>query len=234
MVNKSHLIDNMTFSFVPFSRRTNPFEVYIPAFYWEYPEGRQHIEYISRAGQVIQNVYTRTDSLYLNQLEVVLQLGYKNAQIAFKNEAVGGYTVIRIDAFPRPSYVHKAGQSRNTVGSIDYRVIIDGVQKDYKSTIRHMEIGSTTVPALTRIIGSGDDWFVFGISPHPHEVKYRGRLLDGRSYALICGPWAILLTDDLRFDSLACLSLVQDRKLYVDRFLYTVNPYITKSILLVG
>lgn len=76
------------------------------------------------------------------------------------------------------------------------------------------------------------DIFSFGLSPLLHKVKYAGNLLNGSSYMFVCGTWGILLDDEFRFDSLAILSRIHVRPTMivttVDKFLYTVNPYIMK------
>ena len=74
--------------------------------------------------------------------------------------------------------------------------------------------------------------FSFGLSPQEYTFTYRGRQLGGTSLAYMCGPFAVLLDDDLSFDTLVALRGVQYNELIVDKFVYTVNTYIIKVMAL--
>lgn len=78
-----------------------------------------------------------------------------------------------------------------------------------------------------------DTVFNFGLTQDQYGVVYRGKQLEGTTYVLFMHAWAILLTDDMQFDSLVVLNGVKGGKLSVERFLYTVNPYIVKTMTLV-
>lgn len=80
----------------------------------------------------------------------------------------------------------------------------------------------------------GADTLSFGISPHQYEVSYRGRKLNGSSYAWLYGASAVLLGDDLSFDSLVLLGRCSNESLDIQRVLYTVNPYIVRVQTLLG
>lgn len=74
--------------------------------------------------------------------------------------------------------------------------------------------------------------FSFGIPSVKFDVKYKGKRLTGMWHVLLYGPMAILLDDNMKFDSLAIMSAVKDGLVTVEKFLYTVNPYITKIMVL--
>lgn len=80
--------------------------------------------------------------------------------------------------------------------------------------------------------GLARDKFCFGIKHTPYSVIYHGRKLEGSCYAFLCGTWAILLDDDLSFDSLVTLRDNAQSSLVVDKFLYTQNSYILKVLML--
>lgn len=74
--------------------------------------------------------------------------------------------------------------------------------------------------------------FSFGIPSVKFDVKYKGNRLNGMWHVLLYGPMAVLLDDNMKFDSLAIMSAVKDGLVTVEKFLYTTNPYIAKVITL--
>lgn len=84
------------------------------------------------------------------------------------------------------------------------------------------------------------DWFPFGILPNQYQVHYKGHQMGGSCYALLLGPAAVLMDDDLQFDSLVFLNGVkgpikgksETYDIDVGRFMYTANRYVVKFITL--
>lgn len=79
---------------------------------------------------------------------------------------------------------------------------------------------------------NGADCFLYGLSDKQMSVSYRGEQLGGESYVLFCGPWGILLDDEFRFDSLALFAGYSEGCVNVDKFMYTVNKYVMKIMML--
>lgn len=81
---------------------------------------------------------------------------------------------------------------------------------------------------------SAKDMLYFGIRYEPFSIFYKNRKLNGKSLALLCGTYAILLGDDFSFDSLVSLKTVSEQHLELDKVAYTVNPYLLKTVVLMG
>lgn len=74
--------------------------------------------------------------------------------------------------------------------------------------------------------------FYYGVSRQQYEICYKDKMLSGKCYALLCGAFAVLLDDDMSFDSLAILKGADVEKLTVERFVYSRNSYVVKMMTL--
>lgn len=95
--------------------------------------------------------------------------------------------------------------------------------------------GFFVVPDLAELnapVGHMHDCFQAGISAKQYKILYKGRWLDGKSFAFIYGTVGILLSDTLAFDSLVLLRGVGECELVVEQFVHTVNPYVLKAMML--
>lgn len=73
--------------------------------------------------------------------------------------------------------------------------------------------------------------FSYGLMQKQIKVYYRNKLL-GKSLVYMFGAWAVILDDDLRFDALAVIDGCEAEEISIKRFLYTVNPYIVKKMVM--
>ena len=72
----------------------------------------------------------------------------------------------------------------------------------------------------------------YGLRNKQYHVTFKGKRLGGTCYAMMLGLWAILLGDDLSFDSVVMLDGATSDELIVNRFIHTSNPYILKVMTL--
>lgn len=72
----------------------------------------------------------------------------------------------------------------------------------------------------------------YGVDGRQFTVSCNGRTLSGTTYVMLCGSWAILLSDDFKFDALVTIKSLKSYVLDVDKFIYSNNPYITKMMFL--
>ena len=79
-----------------------------------------------------------------------------------------------------------------------------------------------------------EGYYHFGILPTKYALEYKNKELKQTSYALLCGTWAVLLSDDLNFDSCVALSGASRDKLQIESIFYTVNPFFVKAMALLG
>ena len=99
-----------------------------------------------------------------------------------------------------------------------------GTHYEYVDDLAMMRDSEHTVP----------EYLSVGISPKQYQVIYRQRGLQGKTYALLLGSYAILLGDDMSYDSLVTLvgvseTLQHEPLLMVNRILHTDNPYVFKA-----
>lgn len=243
MANKAYLIDTKTFEFVPYESRELPCNITVPYYLWRFNSIREHIEYgyvdaIGGGIKTIKNVYKKVQAVYLNRLEVKFLIGYKHAQIAYYDTKQDDFVVIDIDAYPN-LVTQVVGKNRyDDLVSVSYELTsYFGVRKIESNigAVAHKRPNFQSVTHLdtTFVRDAGDNIFCFGISAQPYTIRYRGKNLNGSSYALVCGPWAVLLSDKLEFDSIVLLQGVCNGVLEVERFAYTVNKYVLKIMTLV-
>lgn len=104
----------------------------------------------------------------------------------------------------------------------------DGFGKHY---IQHFD----RVHGLSRVLPPHKNpniYAYFGIRKGAYTLYYKGKQLGWQNYAFLAGTWAILLTDDLRFDSLVTLSGVDTYNMSIENVICTTNPNITKAVFL--
>lgn len=72
------------------------------------------------------------------------------------------------------------------------------------------------------------DVFSYGFCKQKFSVVYNGRCLEKEYHAFLCGTWAVLLNDDLSFNSVVVVNDVRPYSLVVENILYTVDPYLVR------
>lgn len=141
---------------------------------------------------------------------------------------------ISIVTNPVPGSLFGADTPKKGYSWIYYGVTIDGHYDQIRTYDMQSFVG---VPGLRHVkppkLGT-DDVFSYGLSSNKYRIRCRGYNTGRDCYALLCGTWAILLTDDMQFDSLALLRGVDDRSLDVSKFVHTINPIVMKAIALMG
>lgn len=232
-VSHRHYFDYETNKLVWVSDLKQPFVVDVPELLWTWQVGYSDGNKPKDVVQVKHGTHRRVDYFKLNQLKVQLLDSYRQAAIGFFNVKADCWMQIGISVSHRENFV---GQLYKLFGfNCSWSV---GQQVSSYST--KFKLPPWTEPnfrsisdlAIDHSIEVDANRFCFGVRGISYRVRYNGRELNGDCYALVCGPWAILLDDEFRFDTLAMLNGATSVILDVDRFLYTVNPYITKVITL--
>lgn len=245
MADKVSLINLETFRFVDVDKKSKPFEILVPFFFWDFDEETEHkvISNFSKYGNLFKNevsVYKKVEKIELRHLRVELQRGYKPATIEFLDEKTHSWQhldlLVTSDTRPKGTssrelqaldFICHVGD-RKLSHHIDFRVPNTYFMTSGESVrFRWIDLlGKKEAPVYT------NQQFSYGIRYEQLNVEYRHKKLDGKSYALVVGPWCILLKDDLSYDSLATLRGTAQHTLYIDKFIHTVNPYIVKVIML--
>lgn len=212
-------------------------EVSVPMYLWGFPEEDKHIAstFHSITGGHLQKtviVYKKSNCMWLNNLEVWFSDSYHKATVQFHDK-------IRRDEVRIDLDVWLIRGMKNVGGATGYRTV--GANYNYKigEQFGNEECLFANIdswwPYFKYIDGfgsnemnAGDNKFILGLSHHQFDIVYRGRSLNGKCYALLCGTWAVLLTDELEFDALVWLDGANRETLYVHTIAYTTNPYLMK------
>lgn len=227
----THLLDLETFKF---HRIHEPFYASVPYWGWDFACETYASWY---------NIMERTTTIKLNNLEIQFD-GYSLAplhydekwfvKLKFKHEFLGKWMEIELEVSPLFNDP-PVGQGMRLI-EVNYVMEIDGSLRRHKSTFQRSPFDPhfKCINTLLRMgIGKPTpDMFMFGIKDLPYHVRYKGKILNGKSYALMLGTYAILLGDDMTFDSLVMLSGAENTILGVEHVAYTVNRYVTKVITL--
>lgn len=237
------LLEEETHKFVPMSKKVSPFEIAVPACLWNFDSKYEHhvASGLEMSGGVLtsaHSVYRKTLDFVLNQVCITLTQGYKHAVIWYYDTLKKVRSKIELDANPnRVVRQNRTGRRYYFLEGIAYQIMHDGRETRVYSQFGPQSTQTKDfmwVPGLAHHdeSGPGTKPFSYGLIPQQYDVIYKGHSLNGTSYALVCGPWAILLDDDLMFDTLALLKGIKSRTLDVEQFFYTTNVYIAKMITL--
>lgn len=208
----------------------------VPFYLWDYDEEERHIKttwYRSLGGKLKKAVktYTKCNYVWLNQLELRFRPNYEQLSLQFMDKVQKRWVQLHLSTTLYVAHTSKSRTGIKTVGA-SFKLQADGNQHVSQYDF---DCKSWRPPNFRYIDGfmsvtdrESDNQFMFGLSPKPYDICYKGRKLNGDSLALLVGPYAILLGDDLSFDSIVFLNGAAKNMLDVASFPYTVNPYIMK------
>lgn len=192
-------------------------EIICPRIYWGGTEKR--------------TPYKSTLGFFLADTHYDLSYGsFRRAKITVRSDIV-----ITIDC----SFGIHYGDLSITSANYEYKVMSkktgqSGGLKTHRTEFdRKIEQAMTFNPELECVYKDNSSLVLaHGLIPAIYAVFYKGRQLSGMTLAFMCGTWGILLKDDLSFDSFVVFKSYTPSSLEVDKFIYTVNPYITKLAML--
>lgn len=120
-----------------------------------------------------------------------------------------------------------------TLNSVEYRLSDDGNVQQHMSVVPEWHGQQLHKSASDKFESFVNFTMQYMVSDEKFKIAYKGRNLELTSYVIIFGPWAILLSDSLEFDSLVHLSSVtHNLTLDIEKVAYSVNPYIVKMVVL--
>ena len=226
--NTAYLLDREAWKFVRTTERAFPSYIDVPFQMWGLGDMTEH---------AIPNGLSRcVRSIKLNRLVLNFDPEADVLDIKFFNADKGVEESLGLKAVASIQTNIINGKSVSQVMQASYEVFTDyGVIKyvsDLSKLIADPNFLKIDGLYSKPLRGVCRDKFSCGLSQRKFNVVFNGRRLNGQSYAYVNGSWAVLLGDDFTFDSLAALNGTRDEVLGVDRFLYTVNPYIVKCSML--
>lgn len=219
-------------------------EIDVPPVLWKFYEEDSHQTTVWRkdlGGRLKQHitVYHKSESFWLKDLRVVLMDEYKHAQLEFKDHHLGRITKILLTTSTAAGRLGKGINSQVIKVGVYYSLQVN--EEARRLGEHRFKDVSWGFPNFRRIENfalfeqnMSNNQLSFGLTDATYEVCYRDRLLDGRSLALLVGPWGILLGDDFSFDALVLLNGAKPGMLDIGEILYTTNPYLVKQKFLGG
>lgn len=240
------LLGKQDYKFVTMSGKVNPCEIDVPEFFWEYGQDSEHrvgVGFANENGKLVNrySVLRPVKCISLNGLEVNFTAGFKYANILLFDRIKQANVAITLDVVPNVVSLNaKNGRQMRRLSGISYNMDASGDVQSY-----YQQYTSKGAPAasFTGVAGlakaedtfNGQYKFCYGLPHTPFAVKYKGKELNGKCYALICGSWGILLDDDMSFDALVCFNMVKGQQsliLGISKFLYVTNTYLIKVMTL--
>lgn len=223
LVNKSYVLDYDTWKLLPRDKMPRQSTCYVPSLLWTH-KGRD--TYRSLVGFGKFNTYKLTPVMQLHGMTVQTGSDHAVIRIQTKNGIKEFYLHWTFGVY-----------GQRGIGNFE---VLDKVTYDIRSgedvnyhmcTIEHIfDFVDGLSKADFEQFNNAD--MQFGISERRFRVIYKEKELNGMTYAFIYGPWAILLSDDMQFDTLVYLAGLRYGTLRIDKIIYTVNTYVLKMMLL--
>lgn len=222
LANENYLIDTNTWQFIH-KGYVAPFSCEVPLPYWKWGNKILHKQLV---GLGKFNEFRCISDLKLNNLDVVVG---RKSHLDFKFVGKRGLVNISLNWWFKMWGDSTFGPA--ILDRVEFSLSINDVHRRQISTPTGLgrELDESTKSNFDQFSNFTMQYL---IDDRKFEVFYQDKPLNGRSYALIYGPCAILLSDKLEFDSLVYLSKLHDHELYVERVAYSVNPYVVKMAVL--
>ena len=234
--SSQYLLDRSTWNFVPYDNMARPCEVDIPGYLWWFPKELGN-KVANEKGAMLaeqRSMLTKRQTVKLNRLDIKMMRNDSLVTVDYFDLKSARFVKIIVDYCYSLANKKHQGQNVKSVIGINYHISVNEKERSeftqtdpyymrecefrYVSYLGHKEVGGQRLS--------------FGLSNQPYSVVFKGKILDGHSYAWLCGTWGILLGDDFTFDSLILLKGVESHALFVDKVIHTVNPYVVKVMML--
>lgn len=239
LANKHYVIDPETFKFVHTRNCGADTYVDVPLYFW--PAAKVMLP----KSRLTQQRTIELNELLINFKSFVMQDGvlyfdYHECFLDFKDRGETKSLVLAVN--PLFSHVNFLDVYSVQLRSVQYELFMN-MNKISEHSTRFFTTQVVVLPRfnsypelaeLKAKARSVQDRFSFGITQNQCGVVYKGQKLNRKFLVMMCGTYAVLLTDDMKFDSLAVLDQTIRGMIFVDKFLYSVNPYIVKLITLLN
>lgn len=214
-----------TWKFVKESELVSKPKTRVPSYLWE-PLGY--------GNKRPANSISKTHKLQFNNLKVALTRKLGNADIEFFDAVKGDTVAMRLTAAKN---VTESGIGWHAVGGVGHSVW-RLIGEDYESVPFRSAYTSFSDEhkffpvedlATQEVVGDNAEVLSYGVVPIQYTLKYNGMRLSQQRFAFLCGSWAILLNDDMTFNSLVVLKGVSHYTLEIESILYTVDSRMLKA-----
>lgn len=236
LANQRSLLNRRTMQFEQIRGRLKMSDIEVPTYLWTF--GKSHDTSNSYMNSVVGGkvrryslTYRKSDTIRLNCFEFKFKSN-RHIEIMLRDDSGGVKTKLTVQYSLQSTAYMSAGRRYSSLCGASYLLTVGDDQRLGHSTVIEQH-AFDIMPNLgyEDLGGAGSDRIYFGISDVPLKVHYRGKHI-GESYAMMCGTCAILLGDDMTFDTLAYLSRASRDTIVIDKFAYTTNTYVLKLMML--
>lgn len=216
-----YIIDLETYKFIPDSQAKGL--VNVPFFLWDTWEPYEGMR------------YSRVKSIHLNELHIdFAENGYFPTIIKYYDNGLKRAVCIELVALAQTVGTFIKDGNRKVLEGVHFLCTVDDVNKNYQMSLsdepRFWYVHTLGYKEETQYV---NDRFSYGMREKPFELQYKRQKLKGQYYAVLYGPWAIILSDDLKFDALVFLNGVMSH-LSIEKIVYAANPYFVKLLTLLN
>lgn len=222
-INLWWLVNPETWEIVNIEDRQRGIEIDIPYILWEW--GSIDSYYMPGSSDICHRVY----KMELNGLEVAIPVSGGGSIVRFKDKDKEHKIKVM------KSHIMTPYESAPRIHATNYACYVDGECKEYSTSHWSFEREFKFIKGLLSAypMQSCKDRLFHGIKESKYHLVYRETPIQHDCYALMMGTWAILLTDKFEFDSLVILREANQVELVIDSIVYTMNPYMTKIMVMV-
>lgn len=225
-----------TFKLTKVDRLPKEHILHVPWYFWrQWCDQEEHVNAVYKKHKNGRySVKQHNNTVRCNNLSIQFEQGYRLAFIKFFNKSKGVWMNIEMCVTPTLiGMINRMGHPVRDLFGMKYRVAIDGTVKEYDTEF-YKRVDVLNDFCSVYHLGSYTECsrlFNYGILHDKYDASYNGKMFFGWRYALLSGPWGILLSDSFEFDSLVILKSCRNNTLEIDKFVYTVNPQVLKVMM---
>lgn len=216
-------MDEATFKMVQ-----NPVgKVDIPFYNWTWENESEHMRLTGRCYQM----ECLTDELKFRDFTIHLVNRGRNISFTFDDYE----RMPNIALFETPNWTLKNGVMKLISDDFYWKMSTNLIEQHYSVIVGDFDKEFQNVQGLARprITSELTHKYAHGMTHKQLRIMYKGREL-GRSRAWVFGIWAVLFDDKMNFDTIAILNGAKGDTLSVEKFIYSVNKYVVKTIVMLG
>lgn len=217
--------------------KVKPFIIAVPSVMWRHPDPKVFV--------VPHGQYNRVYHIEIANWEIQYRHGVDNVIIQYLDRKSEDWYSFELLTMANSTGYHLGREMQENLAGIQFRF-----SDTEKTSAYHIELVSSQMHwwnsgalsvrfrAISELMTPREEQFYnntlrYGLRQEPYKIMYRGTILKRKYMAFVSGFWALLLDDNLEFDSIAYLRGTDEDTLYVDKFAYTADSYIAKVVTMI-
>ena len=244
LASKSCMVDLATGRMIRLTEKTAPEQIIVPCYFFKKAASRgmmllkDAFEGAPKYNSIA--IYSECVDLPGMTLQFVGSSGYgkcTQSYLKFQDTLTHSLSELHMTLSLNNAFVvNSAGHRLPRLGGVCYDMFFNGHSANITVNFNPVAFN---VPRFKRLSNLGRgmfeigiDEFFLGLRKKKFKIICRGNDTGVERYALMLGPWAIVLSDELTLEAIVLLSGVDTQTLYVDRFIYNMNGAFVKYAML--